>query len=586
MTAGANRQPLRARWRGLALAATIALAVLACAPPWAAGAVGGWAGAGIVQAPGGPDMTDALGRRLELHGVNLVAKCGGGAQASTAPGTPCIGLAQGPKLAYVLSPEARDPGRRFTAADALTLARLGVNMVRLGIVWEGLEPGPVSVGPNDPRYCAAHRRGTPFPVLGRADPYDPATVRAYLARTDRIVALLSGAGIRVVIDMHQDVWGSAFSYAGGLTPWNGEGAPPWATCTGPLPLTLPSSWGSGYLVPAIQRSIHHFWANDVRGDLQGQFARVWQAVASHYRDDPEVIGYDIFNEPNDYLTGHLDAELECDYGGPVHEPRSCAVSHPAALPDGLIGAIQAADPSHVVLFEPSGSTDFGSPELIGIAEPLRFRNVALAFHVYGDPSTQLLQTHNELARTRTAQPGGPAWIMDEFGGTNVPGPTAGTVSLAGVANLSWAYWSAFQLDDPTGANAFEGLLDQRTRRPYPAVAQALAVPYPAATAGTPGPEFFNRVTRTFRYSYAVDRQVQAPTEIELPSYTYPHGYTVRVTGAAVVSRRSAPVLELLAERRAGRVTLTVRAAGSRTALSPGAVPAATGRLRSGGRLPS
>ena len=75
--------------------------------------------------------------------------------------------------------------------------------MRLGIIWEGLEPGPVGVGPNDPHYCAAHAPGAPFPKLGCDDPYN-AAVRAYLARTDRIVALLAHAGIRVVLDMHQD----------------------------------------------------------------------------------------------------------------------------------------------------------------------------------------------------------------------------------------------------------------------------------------------------------------------------------------------------------------------------------------------
>ena len=395
----------------LALAATLGGAHVASADE------GGWAHAGIVQALGGRYLTDALGRRLELHGVNLVAKCGGGAVPIDVPGTPCVGPAQGPRLAYVLSPAARDPARRFTAADARTLVRLGFNTVRLGIIWEGLEPGPADVQPNDPRYCAPHH-GTHFPSLGAADPYNAATVSAYLQRTDRIVNLLARAHLRVVLDMHQDVWGSAFQYPLGLTPWSGEGAPPWATCTDGLAFDAPIGWGSGYEVPAVQAAIHHFWANNVRADLQGQFARVWAAVARHYAGNPDVLGYEVINEPNDFRPKSFDPELQCDYGGPVHEPRSCRASHAAALRDGLIGTIQAADPNHVVLFEPSGTTDFGAPETIGIAEPLRFKNLALAFHVYGYPPDQLRETAEERFETRTEQPGGPPWIMDEFGASN------------------------------------------------------------------------------------------------------------------------------------------------------------------------
>ena len=168
----------------------------------------------------------------------------------------------------------------------------------------------------------------------------------------------------------------------------------------------------------MQIALHHFFANDVRADLQGQYARVWQAVARHYRGNPDVLGYEIYNEPNDYLVRQFDPELQCDYGGPVKEPKSCAVNHPQALPDGLIGAIQAADPTHVVFYEPSGSANFGTPETIGIAEPLRFPRLALAFHTYGDTPAELAQTAAERARTHTAQPGGPAWILDEFGANN------------------------------------------------------------------------------------------------------------------------------------------------------------------------
>ena len=549
---------MRARSLGLGFAMVITLATLA---PGLALAIdtGGWTGAGLIRASGGRYFTDALGRRLELHGVNLVGKCGGGAVATPAAGTPCVGPAQGPNLAYVLSPTAADPARRFTAADAHTLALLGFNIVRLGVIWEGLEPGPPGVGPNDPRYCGSHRRGTPFPSLGGADPYDAQAVQAYLARSDQIVALLSQAGIRVVIDMHQDAWGSAFFYGLGPTPWNGEGAPPWATCTNHVAFTPPTGWGSAYLARAVRMAIHHFWLNDVRGDLQGQYARVWQAVASHYSNSPDVIGYDVYNEPNDTLAKHFDSELQCDYGGPVREPRSCALGRPDALPDGLIGAIEGADPNHLVLFEPSGGSIFGGPETIGIAEPLRFPRLALAFHVYGPAATQLPEVASERFRTRTKQPGGPPSIMDEFGASNHSANIARMVSLADGGNLSWVYWSALQLDDPTGADPVEGLLDEQTHAPIPAQARALAVPYPWATAGTPGPQSFNRATRAFSFAYSVDRTLRAPTEISLPAYTYPHGYRVTVAGATVVSAGNSPLLQLLARPSATQVAVTVRA---------------------------
>jgi endoglycosylceramidase len=285
---------------------------------------------------------------------------------------------------------------------------------------------------------------------------------------------------------------------------------------------------------------------------------VWQAVASHYRGNPDVVGYEVFNEPNDYLVKQFDPELQCDYGGPLNEPRSCAVNHPDALPRGLIGAIQSADPTHVVFYEPNGSADFGVAETIGIAEPLRFARLALAFHTYGDIPKQLAQTAAERDATRTNQPGGPAWILDEFGASNDNALSAQTVDHADADNLSWAYWAAMQLHDPTGGQPYEGLLDQTTRRPYPNQGHAMSVPYAWATAGTPGAQSFSRPAQTYRYRYSVNPKIHAPTEIEIPPYTYPLGYTAQVTGARVTSATGAALLTLSADRGARTVSLTVR----------------------------
>jgi endoglycosylceramidase len=517
-----------------------------------------WAPGGFIGAPGGLYLVDARGRRLELHGADMAAKCGGGAQAMAAAGSPCVGPAAGPHLPFVLSPSARDPGRRFTAADATSLARLGFNFVRLGMIWEGLEPGPAGVEPNNPAYCSPHTAGTPFPALGSADPYRAAVVRAYLARTDTIVKLLARAGIRVLLDMHQDVYSSVFSSSAGPTPWNGEGAPAWATCTGNAHFGAPGYWGHAYGDPAVKVAIHHFFANDVSGDLQGQFTRVWTAVARHYRTNPNVIGYEIYNEPEDASVQKFDRELQCFYGGPLNEPRSCAASGSQASPRGVIGAIQSADPRHVVVYEPSVNFDFNQALTVGISEPLRFRRLALAFHAYS--SNQVLTIAaavQQRGMTRTRQPGGPALLMDEFGGNRHAASAGATADLADALGVSWSYWSALELHDPTG-NPREGLLDEQTGRPSPQKARALSEAYPAATAGTPGPVFFDRATGAFAYRYVVDRRVHAPTEIELPRSVYPRGYRVQVRGALVRSARNATVLELQPRPRAWTVSVTVR----------------------------
>jgi len=134
-------------------------------------------------------------------------------------------------------------------------------------------------------------------------------------------------------------------------------------------------------------------------------------------------------------------------------------------------------------------------------------------------------------------------IMDEFGGGPSVSDIAQVAALANRASLSWSYWSALQLHDPTGAPA-ENLLNDRTAHPWPAKARVLAGPYPLATAGTPGPQAFDPKTRLFGFTYAVDRRVYAPTEIIVPPYTYPLGYDVIVRGAVVTSAPDASPLTL------------------------------------------
>ena len=113
-------------------------------------------------------LTNSDGQVVILHGVNEVYKL-----------PPYLPSASG-----------------FSEDDAEFLAANGFNVVRLGVIWAGVEPEP-----------------------GVID-------TAYLASIQQTVQMLADHGIYTVVDMHQDNYSSTFQ---------GEGAPEWATQTVGLP---------------------------------------------------------------------------------------------------------------------------------------------------------------------------------------------------------------------------------------------------------------------------------------------------------------------------------------------------------------
>ena len=179
-------------------------------------------------------------------------------------------------------------------------------MVRLGIEWQALEPG--SGGPNQPQICTP---GTP----GDPHEFNRAVALAYLAHVKATVDLLARYGISTLLDMHQDVYNKNF---------RGEGAPDWAVCTDNLPIVPEAGrWSNNYSNPTLQTAVQHFWANDVVGNLQGNFDEVWATVAAYFKDDPWVIGYDPYNEPFSTETqmasdSTFTGQLECFYTGRAH----------------------------------------------------------------------------------------------------------------------------------------------------------------------------------------------------------------------------------------------------------------------------
>lgn len=181
----------------------------------------------------GLQFIDTEGRELLLTGVNIVDKS--------------------PERKYV---------SWHTEEDFARLRDWGMNVIRLGIIWDGLEPEP--------------------------GVYDD----EYLAEMDKRIEWAAKYGLYVFLDMHQDLYSVLYS----------DGAPEWATLTDGLPHEHEGKvWSDAYLTsPAVQRAFENFWANKPASDgvgIQDHYAAAWRHVAERYADNPTVIGYDLMNEP-------------------------------------------------------------------------------------------------------------------------------------------------------------------------------------------------------------------------------------------------------------------------------------------------
>ena len=166
-----------------------------------------------------------------------------------------LNVAQAAKVPPYLPPQ--------TQADFAKMPQWGCNCIRYLIAWAGIEPQP---GKYDDEYLAAVRR-----------------------RLDWAQA----AGLYVVLDMHQDVYGVKYGFCG---------APAWACLDGGAPFERNPGehWAANYLKPAVLAAFDSFW-QDAPGPegvgVQTRFVRAWRHVVEKLGDHPAVIGYDLLNEP-------------------------------------------------------------------------------------------------------------------------------------------------------------------------------------------------------------------------------------------------------------------------------------------------
>lgn len=447
-------------------------------------------------------VTDSRGRAVILHGLNQVYK--------VAPYTP-----------------AHDG---FGDDDAAFLAANGFDVMRIGVIWSAVEPRP-----------------------GRYDD-------AYLASVARTVRTLAAHGIVSLLDFHQDLYNEAFQ---------GEGAPAWAVQDGGLPNPALGFPGNYFANPAANHAWDAFWANAPASDgvgLQDHYAKAWAHVASRFRSNPNVLGYELLNEP---------------WPGTTWQPCLTPLVGCPAFDQRLTGfyqrvdtAIRRVDRTHTVWIEPnviSAEADANNVAAI------RDSHLGWAFHDYcptlAELQVNLLCPQLDGATVAAAERYGSQHhvptLMTEFGATQDHDNLAEMVALADTSMLGWTEWAytgndktstspdgqALVLDPakpPTGANVLTDKL------------KALAEVYPKAVAGTPtsysfADGVFRLVYRTARVSGHGSFPAGAETDVAVPRIQYPHGYQVAVTGARVVSKAGATTLRITSLRGAHTIRVTLRA---------------------------
>jgi aryl-phospho-beta-D-glucosidase BglC (GH1 family) len=300
-------------------------------------------------------------------------------------------------------------------------AQMGANFVRIYVGWNAIQPRPPVHG---------HYRWD-AKVLGQLD---------------KEVAAYRRVHVNVLIDFHQFHWSPYFAQAtckAGKSVCRASGVPAWFYAGGRYEAT---KRGEAEAQAA-------FWTSE-SSRSQGYYAAFAAMIAARYAPDPNVVGYEIFNEPH---PGRL---------GDTTDATDTMLRWQA----GIRAAIQKVDPARTVFIMCRGGGEgvgtaslapFGSLDHLALDWHDYFNGGSGGFDAAGDnwvPSWR--DTHNQaspsytgtersqarvlrvpLARTRAL---GIPLLVGEWGvHTGAPGSAAyqtQMLDLFGKEGVSWTRW--------------------------------------------------------------------------------------------------------------------------------------------------
>lgn len=398
-------------------------------------------------------FVDENKRTLIFHGVNAVYKIAPWHPATT----------------------GYDSTSTLSSTDAANLKDWGFNVVRLGVMWPGVEPGA---------------RG--------------AYNQTYLDQIETIVKNLAKEDIYVVLDLHQDLLHRKYC---------GEGVPdyvynicksaqPAETRAFPLPAVNASypvdSDGNPTLDACLSEMFATYYLTDEVGaafqclydnvdGLWDALAGYWTTVAKRFSTFNNVIGYELLNEP---------------WAGNVFEHPKSILPHYAELNylqplyQYLHSRIREVDDDKIIFYEgltidywPNGFTEAPGPAAYNDRQ-------VLAYHIYcpaaGTSKKQLLACDAiddlffNMRNKDVARLGG-GMMMTEFGASEDTKTDLYVLKkVAGLADKhaqSWMYWQLKYYEDLTTCTPVGESLYTAEGVPCEDKLRVLSRTYPMAVAG-------------------------------------------------------------------------------------------------------
>ena len=165
---------------------------------------------------------------------------------------------------------------------------------------------------------------------------------------------------------------------------------------------------------------------------QDKMVALWEQLATRYKDNPWIGGYDIINEPNWNFSGTNQNGCDEKLNVPLR-----------GLQLRITKAIRAIDPNHLVIIE---GNCWGN-NYDGIF-PLWDDNMALSFHKYWNKND--LPSIQTMVDYRT-QHNVPIWMGEGGENSNVWFQEA--ISLLESNNIGWAFWPMKKIENIAGVTS-------------------------------------------------------------------------------------------------------------------------------------